>query len=315
MTDINLNEFLDGLKDALLDFGKMIVTSSTSGGTTSSDGKVSSGEPSSGSSGGKGGESGGIVSSIASSLGKLESDIGPTAVSLAALGKTTNAATDIIGDAAKKLGGTAGNNIASFMTEIAKGREQLNAAGKQGIGDNNYFKLQEQAALAGQQIAEFTQTIADAGGNLNSMGSNASSVAENFSKYSKEIQETDIGGKLKLAGWDSTELAKVGALSAANTRLNIADQNVRNKLANSAAELANQFDETSRITGKSREALEAEFKSRTQSTTAILQQQLMTEDQKAAFKSAQATTKDFLVEGTWSDPKVTKIDSKSNPKP
>jgi len=30
---------------------------------------------------------------------------------------------------------------------------------------------------------------------------------------------------------------------------------------------------------------------------------------------AQATTKDFLVEGTWSDPKVTKIDSKSNPKP
>lgn len=222
-------------------------------------------------------------------FGDIASSGGAVVTSFAAIGQTTNAASAAITKLNSAFGGEISSKVTSLVKFLDSSKAELDAAGKQGLGDNNYAKLSAQAAVSGMTIEDFTKTIAESNGTLNIFGATQSQVADRLAEFSQEIQQTDIGGKLKLAGWDSTELTKVGAIAAMNTKLNMADAASRTKLATSTADLADQIDKTARITGQSRTALESDLKARLESVDSQLVMQAMSAEQQEAFKSTQAS--------------------------
>jgi hypothetical protein len=286
MAEIGLDSLISGIKEAfksaLLEYGAMLV------------GKVSSAPAGSAS-----GTSGAVAPSIMDSLSGLADfakATGGVATSMAAIGHSTDAASAVFTKVGSHLGKDLGGITTDLVKSLSSMKEQIDTAGKVGVGDNNYFKLQAQAGASGQSIADFTKTIASANGTLSSFGITQSAVAENLSKFSQDVQESDIGGKLKSAGWDAPELAKVGAIAAMNTRLNMADAASRIKLAGTAAELADQLDRVARVTGQSREKLEDELRSREALIDNRLLEQSMSDEQHAAFQRTKGSLQDMGTE-------------------
>ena len=184
--------------------------------------------------------------------------------------------------------------LSGFVSAIEDGRQQINAAGKVGLGNSNFPQLQEQAKLAGMSIEKYTALVKDTGAPLTGLGANVNQASERFSGLSKEVLASNVGKKLLEAGVSAEDITKATAIMAANTKVNLEkDAAGKAQLISASAELARQIDETARITGKSQDEIRGEMAQRSKSAETILSMNLMNEKQREAFQKTQAALSGF----------------------
>ena len=275
--DRDTNSLLDGIKAALRELGATIL-SSGSRVVQSATGF----DPSA------------VVGKTADSLTSLThatmsatQAVAPFAISVTAMGHTTDAAAAVMRAAADKLPIGIDKAMLKIIDSLEKQRAQINEAGKQGLGDNNFTKLNAQAALAGMSVADFGSMIKNATGALNGIGYNASQVGKNLADFSDEMQRTSFSGNLKAMGMEPAELTRIGVITLMNSKANLANTDVLKRAAHSAGELADQMEQTSLLTGKSRTVLADEMESREKSGKGMLASLLLSDDQRVAFEKTQ----------------------------
>ena len=184
--------------------------------------------------------------------------------------------------------------LSGFVTAIEDGRQQINAAGKVGLGNSNFPLLQEQAKLAGMSIEKYTALVKDTGAPLTGLAQNVNQSSERFSGLAKEVIASDLGKKLIQSGVGADEITKATAIMAANTKVNLEkDQVGKAQLVAASAELARQIDETARATGRSTDEIRAEMMQRSKSAETILSMNLMNEKQRESFQKTQAALSGF----------------------
>jgi hypothetical protein len=184
--------------------------------------------------------------------------------------------------------------LSGFVSAIEDGRQQINAAGKVGLGNSNFPQLQEQAKLAGMSIEKYTALVKDTGAPLTGLGTNVNQASERFSGLSKEVLASNVGKKLLEAGVSAEDITKATAIMAANTKVNLEkDKEGKAQLISASAELARQIDETARITGKSQDEIRGEMAQRSKSAETILSMNLMNEKQRESFQKTQAALSGF----------------------
>ena len=221
--------------------------SGTSGGNSA--GGSSSGSAKSGSDAGLSGLANGVskateaVTPLVFGLNRLTTgaDTSATALGLFQTG-LSKVGLDGLGAAAKMSMGT-----------ILDWKTQLDAAAKDlGVGANNIGLFVRMAGDAGVTTKQFTDILAQSGAQSMGLGANAQKGAAEFSKIAESVRGSPVGQYLQDLGMSTQELGSITALSAIQTRKAGLDTK---DAAASAQQLAIQLDETSRLTGVSREQM------------------------------------------------------------
>jgi hypothetical protein len=151
------------------------------------------------------------------------------------------------------LAGVAQQTVGSILDW----KTQLDASAKEmGIGGNNIGLFVKMAGDAGVTTKQFSDIVQKTGLQSLGLGANAQKGAEAFSKVAEEVRQSLVGQELQKLGMSSEELASITAVSAIQTRKSNMTQ-VEAALA--AEQLAVQLDETSRLTGVSREQMAKEL--------------------------------------------------------
>jgi hypothetical protein len=141
------------------------------------------------------------------------------------------------------------------------------------------------AGQAGLTTEQYIETIKKTDGLLTGLAGSAQRGAEAFSLVQKKVIESDAGDALNAIGISSKELADFTALSLANnTRLNLKSVEGQTQAAAAAAEMAYQLDETSKITGQSREALLNTLKAEEKKPNVILMEMQMSKEQREGYE-------------------------------
>lgn len=231
------------------------------------------------------------TASISEFAGKLKDLAGatlPVITGFTGIGKQGQNAYEALEKVAKVVpafGGVLGDGIAAMQ----KGREQIAAAGKQGIGDNNFLKLQSQVAGAATTIDQHTAAMKNSQGTLNSLSGTASGVSDKMLALQRETQENPLGMQLKKNNAEfAGELNAATLIMASNSKANLKNKDEVTALAASSAELAAQIDQTSKITGQSRDAIRDELQNRMKSAESQLAMNQMNEQQRQQYVKTQA---------------------------
>ena len=151
------------------------------------------------------------------------------------------------------LAGVAQQTVGSILDW----KTQMDSAAKEmGIGGNNIGLFVKMAGDAGVTTKQFSDIVQKTGLQSLGLGANAQKGAEAFSKMAEEVRQSPMGAQLQDLGMSSEELASITAVSAIQTRKSNMTQV---EAAQAAEQLAVQLDETSRLTGVSREQMAKEL--------------------------------------------------------
>jgi hypothetical protein len=214
--------------------------------------------------------------------------------SLGMMAAGTYKATDAMGDAGKilevfgPLGGalsTLGKDVGKFAFGM---NDSLNDVSKSGFTFGQDLGLfAKSVTSARMSIPEFQDFIKNAGEQVAGLGMTARDSGIRFLQMGKDMQETEFGKRLVVLGMGTEELNNALKLTAATRRSeNMTDATVRKAAVDSAIQMATEFDNVARLTGRSRqkqqEAMEKE-QARLDRTLAI---QGMTAEQKKVLEGA-----------------------------
>jgi hypothetical protein len=230
-----------------------------------------------------------VPSKVIDSLNELAKAGVPVASAFIAIGADGKEAATVFKTFAGLAPGV-GKSLGGFVDTLEQGREAVAKSGKQGIGNNNILEFAAQAKAGGMTMSDNLKLLKDMGPSLTGIGLNAQDANQRFLKLSQDTIESKLGQSLATAQGGVDGLNAAAAIMAANTKKNLRDNAAdRAELAEASAKLAEQIDITARVTGKSREVVEAELKERLKSPDAILAMNLMSEQQRIAFKQTQAS--------------------------
>jgi hypothetical protein len=230
-----------------------------------------------------------VPAKLFDSLGELAKAGAPVASAFIAIGADGKEAATVFKTFATMAPGV-GKSLGGFVETLEQGREADALSGKQGIGNNNILEFAAQAKAGGMTMEGNLKLLKDMGPSLTGIGLNAQDANQRFLKLSQDTIESKLGQSLATAQGGVEGLNAAAAIMAANTKKNLRDDAAgRAELAEASAKLAEQIDVTARVTGKSREVIELELKERLKSPDAILAMNLMSEQQRIAFKQTQAS--------------------------
>ena len=230
-----------------------------------------------------------VPAKLFDSLGELAKAGAPVASAFIAIGSDGKEAATVFKTFATMAPGV-GKSLGGFVETLEQGREAVALSGKQGIGNNNILEFAAQAKAGGMTMEGNLKLLKDMGPSLTGIGLNAQDANQRFLKLSQDTIESKLGQSLATAQGGVEGLNAAAAIMAANTKKNLRDDAAgRAELAEASAKLAEQIDLSARVTGKSRDVIESELKERLKSPDAILAMNLMSEQQRIAFKQTQAS--------------------------
>jgi hypothetical protein len=190
--------------------------------------------------------------------------------SLAMMTVGTYKATDAIGDMSKIVGafGPVGQALGGFGKDIgafAFGlNDSLKDVSKSGFTFGQDLGLFAKSVTAARMsVPEFQELIRQSGEQIAGLGGSARDSGLRFLQMGKDMQEDDFAQRLKILGMGSEELNSALKLTAAARRNeNMNDAAVRKSAVDAAIQMATEFDNIARLTGRSRqkqqEAMEKE---------------------------------------------------------
>jgi hypothetical protein len=173
---------------------------------------------------------------------------------------------------------------------IISTNDNLNQSAKSGANFNNnlvqYDNLVKGARLTQE---EYNQMVAKNSIALNGLGGNVNRGQTAFLTFEKELQEGDIGRTLRQRGYSEKEIAEFGLANLANQRnLNLQNRDSMGMALKATEEFATQIDNTTRLTGKSREAQLQEIQARGENVVVQAAVMRMGEDGMLRYKALQA---------------------------
>lgn len=169
-----------------------------------------------------------------------------------AVGLATKAIT-AIPVAGNFLGGTFGT-VAAAGLELNTTLNYINKESGVNFG-NRLGEMSELMTGARMSTAELQETFRKASPYINGFGGNMNDAGRTLLKFDKDVQETQVGVNLKIAGIQAKELNEIALVTQyRNTRLGLLDEQQRKAAAESTAKFAEQLDLSARLFGKSREA-------------------------------------------------------------
>jgi hypothetical protein len=151
-----------------------------------------------------------------------------------------------------KLAGDAGKAMAATIRQSQNEFTELSKVGAGFRGD--LVNLSIAAANSRLNLSEFSNLIKENRENLIGLGGSVTRGAERFAQLSKAFQDSPVSDNLKLLGYTSKDLNEVLAIQMSSMRYTQKmDEAGKKQAIESATKLAEQMDEMSRLTGKSRE--------------------------------------------------------------
>jgi hypothetical protein len=169
------------------------------------------------------------------------------------------------------------------------------------------------AGEAGLTFEAFTAIIAKNGENLTLLGAGTEDGAKKLAKFGKEIKNSDLGNQLARLGY-STEDINEGFLKYAGymAKSGRSQADIQQNLVAETGQYLKNLDAVSKLTGKNKEALQAEADARRQdSQFRVAEQKLNKDDRKtldllmsSMSKTEQEAFKGALATGTYNDAMV-----------
>ena len=170
--------------------------------------------------------------------------------------------------------------IAQFQEENMKTYQQISSVGANFGGSLTQMRLA--AAGTSMDLQQFGAMITKNSETLAMMGGGVDAGTKNFARLSKELMASDAGKYLQNLGM-TTEQVNQGMLSYISMTGGRTSQELASSksLTNSAAEYMSQLDGLARLTGKSKEAQQAELDAASKNAAFQAQLQGMSEEQRA----------------------------------
>jgi hypothetical protein len=200
---------------------------------------------------------GAAVGKAGDGLGELAKKVVPAYLGLEKLTTGADVGATALGAFKSALGsvnlGALGGVVDKTLGSVIQWKSDMDTASREmGIGANNLGKFVSMSAEAGLTTKQFSEVLKNSGVQSLGLGANAQKGAEAFSAIASQVQQSAIGQQLQDLGMTTQELADITALSASqNARANMTTK----EAAMAAERLASELDETSRLTGVSREQL------------------------------------------------------------
>jgi len=182
-------------------------------------------------------------------------------------------------EAVASIGGQLGKASYKLIEEY---RDLANQANKIGIGQLDYTQLTADAQKAGYKngkdyIDQLTKT---AGNSLKTIDQSNELSSRKFLEFAKDVQGTPQAQKLKgLAGVSPEEIAQIAAIAAGGKTTQLNSKEGREELLAKTAEMSNNINRLSTVTGVGREQIIASMQEYNKSARGQLELQAVGNDQ------------------------------------
>jgi hypothetical protein len=189
---------------------------------------------------------------------------------------------NFVAESATKYGGVLGKAAAESYKLLDEYRDMANQANKVGIGQLNAAQLQEEAQKAGYKNGkDYLEQLAKTSGNsLKTIDQSNELSSRKFLDFAKDLQGTPQAQKLKgLAGVSPEEIAQIAAIAAGGKTTQLNSKEGREDLLAKTAEMSNNINRLSTVTGQSREQIIANMQEYNKSARGQLELQAVGNDQ------------------------------------
>jgi hypothetical protein len=183
---------------------------------------------------------------------------------------------------AEKAFGVLGKVAAESFKFIDEYRELGNQANKIGIGQLDYAQLTAEAQKAGYRNGkDYIEQLAKTSGNsLKTIDQSNELSSRKFLDFAKDVQGTPQAQKLKgLAGVSREEIAQIAAIAAGGKTTQLNSKEGREDLIAKTAEMSNNINRLSTVTGQDRGQIIASMQEYNKSARGQLELQAVGNDQ------------------------------------
>ena len=187
-----------------------------------------------------------------------------------------------IGGVAERFGGILGKAVNISGKLLEEYRELGNQANKIGIGQLDYAQLTAEAQKAGFKNGKdyLDQLAKTAGNSLKTIDQSNELSSRKFLDFAKDVQGTPQAQKLKsLAGVSPEEIAQIAAIAAGGKTTQLNSKEGKDDLLAKTAEMSNNINRLSTVTGQSREQIIASMQEYNKSARGQLELQAVGNDQ------------------------------------
>ena len=201
-----------------------------------------------------------LAKTMGDAINKLGELAGAAGGAVIGLRNVRNAA-DAWSDAVTLMSKAAGEKLGEVIKYIDYNRQLAVAGAKVGVGDGRGVEAEGKAQKAGyKNLQEEIDAVGSMKNSARSFGNSAQDANEKFMKFGKELQSTELAGKLKDLGLvTAREIASMAQLAAGNKEELLNSQEGRKKLAEQTILQAQEVERQVRATSKSREAIMEEM--------------------------------------------------------
>lgn len=189
---------------------------------------------------------------------------------------------NFVAESAAKYGGVLGKAAAESYKLLDEYRDMANQANKVGIGQLDYSQLTAEAQKAGYKNGkDYLEQLAKTSGNsLKTIDQSNELSSRKFLEFAKDLQGTPRAQKLKgLAGVSPEEIAQIAAIAAGGKTTQLNSKEGREDLLAKTAEMSNNINRLSTVTGQSREQIIANMQEYNKSARGQLELQAVGNDQ------------------------------------
>lgn len=161
----------------------------------------------------------------------------------------------LVGQAFSGANRVIGENVENF--------QQLSRTGAS--FNNNAMGMRDSIGQTRLSMDEYKQVMDKLSPSIAGLGGTVDQGTKNFNRFSGEFMNTNFAEQLTKMGYTTKDLNDVMAANMANRRFtDLSDDMQRKKAIEATAELARQMDETSKLTGISRQEQIADMKARSE---------------------------------------------------
>ena len=238
----------------------------------------------------------GPLMTLYQNLKDLIEPVGKTVVAFDAMSQSGPKAAGVIKDIAS-FGGTIGAAAGKFVGALDQSAQDAQLAAKRGLGGLDVTNLGEQLRRGNLTIKEYVELMGKQGPYLQGLGKNADESSQRIIQMTDAARQMPggVGDALRKYNFTLTdEMARITSIGSMNaTKVDMNNKAQRDSLAKANAELALQIQSQANLTGKSRDAIEAELEERLKQPEVAARMRLMTEDQRESFIKAQVALTGF----------------------
>ena len=229
-----------------------------------------------------------VVKSIADTLGLLKNKfielyqpVVNTVAAFDAMSRSSNVFAGAMGDLAGKFSSSGASLVKSF----GQLGQDTNQAIKQGLGglDMTDFNLQMNRGRI--TVDEYLKLMREQGPYLQGLGRSAEESGKNLGKMTEAARDSNLGPALTkygiAIGAEAEHIQAIGSMNA--TKVDVNNKTQRDALAQANAQLALGIQTQANLTGKNREAIEAELEERLKQPDVAARMRRMNEDQRESF--------------------------------